>query len=519
VVLAVTIYVRYAAPPGTYPSYRMDALSALFFFSNWHQIADANNYWVSTGPISPLLHTWSLAIEEQFYVVWPLIVLGIVATARGVRRAAPVLLACCVIGFVASATEMALLYQPDSPNTRIYFGTDTHAQGLLVGAALACSLAIVKWRRGPDRLISGVFGRAVCGAITIVGLGGLAGVAVLSHQLDNSSALTYRGGFVIVSLTTASAILAVVVLPSGPLGHVLSIRPLAWMGEISYGLYLWHFPILVFLSPLRTGSSGVALFSERVAATVLAATVSYYAVERPIMRGTFWRSLRSLMPAGGAFALIATFVVTATTVPAALASPVTPTQPKLITATEGHPAAGGYLGVAPPLVVVLGDSTALTLGQALVATAPAGTQVDNQGQYGCGLAIATEASGNPPEPGLTRVPACNSATASGQQWPAIYARAVANTEPGDVVLFLAGRWETQGNLRNGRWTNILSPSFQSYEVTQMRLMAEVATAHGAHLDFLTMACMDPGAAVGDPPGPGTSTTDFSMKPPPSSPAK
>jgi hypothetical protein len=100
--------------------------------------------------------------------------------------------------------------------------------------------------------------------------------------------------------------------------------------------------------------------------------------------------------------------------------------------------------------------------------------------------------------------ACNSSTPPDQQWPAIYAQRVADTEPGDVVLFLAGRWETQGILRNGHWTDILSPSFQSYELNQMRLLADVATAHGAHLDVLTMACMDPGAAVGDPPGPSDS---------------
>jgi peptidoglycan/LPS O-acetylase OafA/YrhL len=504
VVLAVTAYVRYVAPPGTYPGYRLDALSALFFFSNWHQIVDARNYWDATGAVSPLLHTWSLAIEEQFYVVWPLVVLGIVALARGVRRAAPILLAISVTGLVASATEMALLRQPGSPNTRVYFGTDTHAQGLLIGAALACSLALVQWRRGADGPVAVAPGRAASRTLTVVGIVGLTGVAVMSHQLNDASALTYVGGFALVSLAAAATILAAVVLRTGLLGRVLSIRPLAWMGEISYGLYLWHFPLLVFLSPIRTGSSGVTLFAERLGATMLAATVSYYVVERPIMRGTYWRSVTSLLPAGTAVALAATFIVSATTVPVALASPVARVQPTLFTATEVHRAVGGPSEADPPLVVMLGDSTALALGHALAATAPVGTTVHNDGQFGCGLAIATEASGDPPDPGLTMFSACNSSTPPDQQWPAIYAQRVADTEPGDVVLFLAGRWETQGILRNGHWTDILSPSFQSYELNQMRLLADVATAHGAHLDVLTMACMDPGAAVGDPPGPSDS---------------
>ncbi len=504
IVVAVTAYVRYLAASGTYPGYRMDALSALFFFSNWHQIVDATNYFDATGAVSPLLHTWSLAIEEQFYVVWPLLVLGIVVLARGVRRAAPILLACCITGVVASATEMALLYQRDSPNTRIYFGTDTHAQGLLMGAALASALAMIQWRRGADSFVPVVVGRTLGRTVTVLGFGGLVCLTVLSAQLKDSSALTYRGGFALVSLATIAVILAAVGLRSGPFARVLSIPPLAWLGEISYGLYLWHFPLLVFLSPMRTGSSGATLFCERLGATILAATISYYAVERPIMRGTFWRSFRSLVPAGGTVALTGSFVILATTAPVALASHVAHIHAKLATASEGRPAAGGEAQAGPPLVVLLGDSTSLTLGHALAATAPVGTKVENDGQFGCGLAIGTEASGDPPEPGLSMFPPCNSATAPDEQWPAIYARSVADTEPGDVVLFLAGRWETQGILRNGGWTDILSPRFQSYELNQMRLMAEVATAHGAHLDLLTMACMDPGAAVGDPSGPSDS---------------
>jgi peptidoglycan/LPS O-acetylase OafA/YrhL len=508
VVVAVTAYVRYAAPAGTYPGYRLDALSALFFFSNWHQIADATNYWDATGAVSPLLHTWSLAIEEQFYVVWPVVVLGVVVVARGVRRAAPILLGMCIAGAVASATEMAVLFQAGSPNVRIYFGTDTHAQGLLVGGALACGLAIVQWRRGAGGPVPVVGGRVTGRAVSVLGIVGLGGLAVLSAELKDSSALTYRGGFALASVASAAVILAAVGLRSGVLARALSLRPLAWMGQISYGLYLWHFPLLVFLSPVRTGASGVTLFGERVGATIVVATISYYGVERPIMRGTFWRSMRSLVPAGGAMAVAASFIVTATMVPTALASPVARVEePKLMTVSEGHPGAstgGAVSETTPPLVVVLGDSTALTLGHALAATAPVGTTVKNDGQFGCGLAIGTEASGDPPDPGLTMFPPCNAATASAEQWPAVYARSVADTGPGDVVVFLAGRWETQGILRNGVWTNILAPSFQSYELGQMRTLAEVATAHGAHLDFLTMACMDPGAAIGEPPGPSDS---------------
>ena len=130
----------------------MSALSALFYFSNWWQIAASGNYFVATGAVSPLTHTWSLAVEEQFYLIWPLVVLARDARlartfVRGVRVAAG---RSRWSGRVASAIEMALLYHPAANTTRLYFGTDTHAQSILVGSVLACALTIIQMRRGTE---------------------------------------------------------------------------------------------------------------------------------------------------------------------------------------------------------------------------------------------------------------------------------------------------------------------------------------------------------------------------------
>jgi hypothetical protein len=153
---------------------------------------------------------------------------------------------------------------------------------------------------------------------------------------------------------------------------------------------------------------------------------------------------------------------------------------------------------APPgKVVVLGDSTAVTLGAALAATAPQGIQVIQGGRYGCGLAIGTDVSNAPPQPQLDMFPACNEATPPDEQWPALAAQRVLGTTRGDVVLFIAGQWEVQDVLREGAWTNITHPSFQRYELSQMREAVAIGTAYGAHFDFTTMPAMDAGGQFGE----------------------
>ena len=135
--LGVSLFAAFAVSPGTYPTLRGDAFSALFYYANWHFIAAGSNYFNQTALTSPLTHTWSLAVEEQFYLVWPLVVLGLLK----LWRSKPVLLMVCILGALASSIEMAVLYSPGEVN-RLYYGTDTRAQSLLVGAALAVSLSL-----------------------------------------------------------------------------------------------------------------------------------------------------------------------------------------------------------------------------------------------------------------------------------------------------------------------------------------------------------------------------------------
>ncbi len=160
----------------------------------------------------------------------------------------------------------------------------------------------------------------------------------------------------------------------------------------------------------------------------------------------------------------------------------------------------------PAQLVVLGDSSAATLSYALEATAPAGIKVVNGALFGCALAIATNASDDPPHPQMPMVATCNSASPSRKQWPALDAEEVRGTAPGDVILFVAGVWETQDLLIGGQWTNILAPSFQRNELSQMRRAVQIGTAHGAHFEFATMPTNAAGAAFHRPPVPQDSPT-------------
>jgi len=328
VLVVVTLVVRFAYPPGLYPDLRMADLSALFYFSNWWQIAASGNYFVATGAVSPLTHTWSLAVEEQFYLIWPLVVLAVLSIGRRLDRGAhrrsdrgpgtrsdrgvELLLAVSLLGVVASATEMFWLYTPRANITRLYFGTDTHAQSILVGSVLACALTLVQRRRGLSGMAPTASTRPARVVLTVVGLCGLAGTLALTYTLTGTAAFAYRGGFLLSALSAAAIILGAVCVAGGPIATALSWKPMVWMGTVSYGAYLWHYPVFIELDAGRTGLGGIGLLAVRMAATFALAAASYYLVERPVMEGVFWRSLRATGPALAALGVTVAVVVAGT---------------------------------------------------------------------------------------------------------------------------------------------------------------------------------------------------------------
>ena len=483
VLVVVTLVVRFAYPVGEYPDLRMADLSALFYFSNWWQIASASNYFVATGPISPLTHTWSLAVEEQFYLVWPLVVVAVLHLGRRFSRGIELLLAVSVVGALASAVEMARLYHPGVNTTRLYFGTDTHAQSILVGAALACTLTLVERRRGNVGMAPVASSRAATVALTAVGLAGLAGTAALTATQTGTVAFDYRGGFFLSALSAAALVVGSVCVPHGPLARGLSLPPMVWMGTVSYGAYLWHFPVFLELDAGRTGLTGFPLLLVRFAVTFALAGASYYLVERPVMEGTFWRSLRAAGPAALAMGATVAVIVAATVTPATAAVQVS-TAGRISPAERQELQAAHAFSTRPVRFMFVGDSLSVTMGIGLaVDTVPRwGVDVINEGKLGCDLDDLPTIS-----------------TTNGQQdapdspcahWSALWSGDVDRDRP-EVVGMLMGRWDILDHVDDGRIVHIGQPAWDRHLSEEIDHVVSVLSARGAHVVLFTMPYIDP----------------------------
>ena len=317
-VSVVGLYYALAGPTAAIPGLRGDGLSTLLYAGNWHQISIGSSYFDATGPVSPLQHTWSLAIEEQFYVGWPLLLIGVLSLAtrrtRGDaarRRVVRLLLAVTLLGALASVIDMALLFHGGRGIDRVYYGTDTRAFSLLNGAALAAARTLRAWRpagapRVGIRLALSARGRRVADCATLVLLGAL---IFTMTRATGSSGWLYPYGLLFVDLATVALIINVLTRPAAALGRAFSSPPLRRLGEISYGLYLWHFPLFQWLDQSATGLHGAELVLFRIAFALTVSVLSYIVIEQPIRRGRLPRwTVRSLTPIATASAVTCVFV-------------------------------------------------------------------------------------------------------------------------------------------------------------------------------------------------------------------
>ena len=275
--LLVAAYAHWFALPSTLEGLRGDALSTLAYVANWHFIVTGQNYFVRYGPPSPLLHTWSLAVEEQFYVVWPALAL-FVLRRRGRRGLAVV----AALGIVLSATATAVLFHHGAGITRLYYGTDTRVQEVMAGALLALLLPrLARWVRTAD--VGSAAGTVSPGRV-VSAIGSVGALTLLwaLFGVSGTSGFLYDGGFLLVATATTAVIMVVMVRPRALATRALSLSALGYVGRISYGLYLYHYPLFQMIDGPHTGLSGPALLTVRLAATFAAAVASYHLVEMPV---------------------------------------------------------------------------------------------------------------------------------------------------------------------------------------------------------------------------------------------
>ncbi|AHW62627.1 hypothetical protein CGLY_00895 [Corynebacterium glyciniphilum AJ 3170] len=282
-------------------------LGSLFSVNNWVQIAQSNSYFADTTP-QIFMHYWSLAIEEQFYVLWPLLLLACLWFSRRVlrrnrigRTAGPFRVAtvvATVLG-IASLVAMIVLHDPDADPSRVYFGTDTHAFGMLAGVVLA----LVTTSAGQSSSDSWpAFSPATASrrSAILAWVGGslaLVTLAAMFLTLPDTDPLTYRGGLFLASLLSV-ALIATSLREAGPVAGLLRWRPLRWFGERSFSLYLWHWPVVVFARALlQEPGSDVPDWVVGIIAVLVSLVLteaSYRWVETPLRRNGYRRTLQSL---------------------------------------------------------------------------------------------------------------------------------------------------------------------------------------------------------------------------------
>ncbi len=266
---------------------RPDIVPSLLFFNNWWQIFHDVSYFEALGSPSPLAHFWSLAIEEQFYLVWPVALfaaLKLGAKKTTMRNATLVLAA-------ISAIAMMLMFNPvaGADPSRVYYGTDTRAFSLLIGAWLAFI-----W---PSHLLGAKSGvrltkneRRVFDGVGIAALVGLLAMVAFSNGF---SPFLYRGGLVLCSVLTA-VVIAVMVHPASALGRVARAKPLVWVGKRSYGIYLWHYPLLLIMNPNPGVQTPWWLYLIQLVVIFACAAFSYRFVENPIRHGALGKFVKSV---------------------------------------------------------------------------------------------------------------------------------------------------------------------------------------------------------------------------------
>ncbi len=367
-VIVVMAAVFAFASPLLLSKMRPDIIPGLFWFENWWYILRDLSYFEAAGAPSPLTHFWSLAIEEQFYLVWPILLLGafkVGAKKKAVRRA-------CLVLAAVSAIAMAVLYDPAGDPSRVYYGTDTRAFSLLIGAWLSFAWPGAQLTERGTRHVPVTSVRV----LDAVGVAAFLGIVAMCVFISGYSNFMYYGGLVLCSVLSA-VVIAVLAHPRSTFARVAASKPLVWIGQRSYGMYLWHFPIIELLEPRNATMLPWWIHLVEIALVIAISHLSYQFIETPIRKqgfGPFFKQLRKRVPAMAAAGLVAVVAIGGIIlVPPTSEGGAAPDEQRVMSATLKKPLVDGVYDV-----VLVGDSVSLGANAQLNEAFPHGL-IDTEG--------------------------------------------------------------------------------------------------------------------------------------------
>jgi len=493
--VGVSVLVLVYTPEVERAGFRDGFLATLGYVFNWHRVAESASYWDLFAQPSPLEHMWTLAMEKQFYLVWPLVAVALLRRRSGSPGPLRVV---SLAGAALAVVWMALTYQEGDTNFA-YFSTVTRMAPMLLGAALA-TVTIHQRRRA----------RSPRPEVDVMAGAALFVMAALLLSADGQAPMYYRGGMAVFSLCSCVVVWAVTGGPAGLVGRAFSLAPLQWLGRVSYGIYLWHWPVIVYLTPDRLGLDRWATDLARIATTLVVAAVSYRFLEQPIRRGA--------LP--GRQAWVAAVVAAVVTLGVVLIATNGDDQSVTLEETEQlavelaevpDPAAQGAdnpIAYFPPAgdipdgsvkVLLVGDSGSAAWGPGLVEVAEAGQAAADEDDVADPPGVGAPQADDPPvSAAWTTQYLCSIVNADGpilapdgtvvEERPChglrqeVWRQVLAAYDPDVVVYHLANAGFTQPHKVGDQEVPECHPVYDTY--LEDTLVAEAALLSGAGADFV-----------------------------------